>query len=199
MTNLQHLNELFAASEDPWHNRSGWYDERKRAIILAALDEPRYSSTFEPGCGTGTLTGALAARSDVITAMDATREAVTETASRTAHLSNVTVRRGRLPDDWPRHEIFDLVILHELGLGYDPAVWAEVADSVLNSLAPTATVLACHWKHQRSGYSLDAETVHGVLHSILGLHRQTKIADCDFMLDVWTTSDRTVAQRDGLA
>jgi hypothetical protein len=36
MTHLQHLNELFAASEDPWHTRSGWYAQRKRQLPAVA-------------------------------------------------------------------------------------------------------------------------------------------------------------------
>jgi precorrin-6B methylase 2 len=198
MTNLKHLNELFAASEDPWHRRSGWYEVRKRSILLSVLDEPRYSSAFEPGCGSGSLTEMLATRCDRLLSMESAREAMAETASRTAHLSNVTVRHGWLPDDWPRHETFDLVVLHEIGLSHEPAAWAEVAESVVGSLSSTATVVACHWKHYRAKQHLAAETVHGVLNSILGLNRQTKIADCDFILDVWATADRTVAQRDGL-
>jgi SAM-dependent methyltransferase len=199
MTDLHHLNELFAASEDPWFTRGGWYSRRKRDVLLASLADPRYGSTFEPGCRDGDLTLALASRSDRVLAVDARREAVAEATGRTAHLSNVVVERGHLPEDWPRNEKFDLIVLHEIGLGFDPADWAGLATQVRDSLTDTATVLACHWKHEFADQNLAAETLHGLLNSILGLTRQTKIADADFILDVWTTTSRTVAERDGLA
>lgn len=199
MTDLQHLNELFAASEDPWFTRGGWYGRRKRDLLLAALADPRYGSTFEPGCRDGDLTLALASRSDRVLGVDARRDAVAAATERTAHLSNVVIHRGHLPEDWPRHQKFDLIVLHEIGLGFDPADWAGLAMEVRDSLTDTATVLACHWKHDFSDQNLAAETLHGLLNSILGLPRQTKIADADFILDVWTTGSRTVAERDGLA
>ncbi|MDQ1731664.1 MAG: hypothetical protein QOK10_1823 [Pseudonocardiales bacterium] len=225
MTDLAHLNQLFAASEDPWHTRAGWYYERKRDILLATLPDARYASTFEPGCGDGELTMSLASRSDHVLAMEARRDSVTAASNRTAHLSNVTITQGRLPTGWPRNQQFDLIVLNEIGLSFDPAEWASVANAVKEGLRPGGTVIACHWKHElrpnptesagstrsadrssadRRGTEdsgsqrLAAETLHGLLNSILGLPRQTKIADCDFILDAWTTRDRTVAQREGL-
>jgi hypothetical protein len=199
MTDLQHLNELFAASEDPWHTRSGWYDQRKRDLLLASLPNARYGSTFEPGCRDGDLTSALASRSDHVLAVDARREAVAATRQRTAHLSNVAIERRHLPEEWPANKGFDLVVLHEIGLGFCPAQWADLAAGIRDSLSADATVLACHWKHEFAERNLAPETLHGLLNSILGLPRQTKIADADFILDVWTTRTRTVAERDGLA
>ncbi|MCW2523976.1 MAG: SAM-dependent methyltransferase [Frankiales bacterium] len=197
MTDLQHLNELFAASEDPWHTRSGWYSERKRELLLASLPNARYSSTFEPGCRGGDLTLSLASRSDRVLAVDARREAVSQAAQRTAHLSNVDVQRRYLPEEWPANERFDLIVLHEIGLGFDPANWAGLAAAIRDSLSADATVLACHWKHEFAERNLDTHTLHNLLNTIMGLPRQTTISDSDFTLDVWTTRQRTVAGLDG--
>jgi SAM-dependent methyltransferase len=198
LSDLRHLNELYAASEDPWHTRSGWYQQRKRQLLLACLTEPRYAETFEPGCGDGTLTQALATRSDRVLAVDNARELIGLTRQRTEHLSNVSVERAELPQEWPHHRTFDLIVLHEIGLTFDPAHWADLAASVRDSLAPDGTVLACHWKHA-GGTQLAAETLHGLLHSILGMPRYSKVSDADFILDVWTNRSRTLAEREGIA
>ena len=101
------------------------------------------------------------------------------------------------PADQPRQDRFDLVVLHEMGLSYDAASWAEIAGLVRAGLTEDATVVACHWKHDEA-YSLAAETVHGMLNSVLGLPRQTRVADTDFILDVWTTTAASIARREGL-
>jgi trans-aconitate methyltransferase len=197
MTDLQHLNELFAASEDPWYTRSGWYARRKRELLLASLPNARYNSTFEPGCRGGDLTVALASRSERVLAVDASREATSRAAARTAHLCNVDIQRRHLPEEWPTHERFDLIVLHEIGLGFDPAHWAGLAAAIRDTLTSDATVLACHWKHEFAERNLDTHTLHNLLNSIMGLPRQTSISDSDFSLDVWTTRSRTVAGHGG--
>src|SRR5262249_47215242 len=160
---------------DPWHTRSGWYEQRKREVLLAALSSPRYTNTFEPGCGDGSLTQLLASRSDHVLGMDTRRDLVVAASNRTSHLSNVTVIRGELPAEWPRNTRFDLVVLHEIGLCCDSAAWANIAEFARSSLSSDGTVVACHWKHPRPDQQLPAETLHGLLNSILGLPRQTKI------------------------
>ena len=218
MTDLTHLNELFALSEDPWHNRTGWYLERKRTILLASLPDARYATAFEPGCGPGAITIGLASRCERLLGIDARRESVAAATERTRHLSNVRIEHGVLPADWPRQQEFDLIVLNEIGLSFDPADWAYLASLVRESLLPEATVVACHWKHddwrrdpnaddvagsdaadlRSPAERLAAETLHGLLNSVLGLPRQTKIADQDFILDVWTNRTRSVAEREGL-
>lgn len=205
MTDQTHLNELFASSEDPWHSRTGWYQDRKRGILLASLPEARYATAFEPGCAGGALTVGLAGRCEQLLGVDASREEVAAAAERTRHLSNVRIEHGVLPADWPPQK-FDLIVLNEIGLSFDPADWACLAGAVRDSLLPEATVVACHWKHDAisggdqppGGERLAAETLHGLLHSVLGLQRQTKIADQDFILDIWTNRGRTIAEREGL-
>jgi hypothetical protein len=199
MTDLQHLNELYAASEDPWHMRSGWHAQRKRDLLLASLPNSRYNSIFEPGCSQGELTPELARRSDEVLAVDGYRDSVTATRQRTAHLSNVTVEHRHLPMDWPRGRRFDLIVLNEIGSMAESSDWASMADAVLGSLTEDATVLACHWKHHFTGRRLQTETLHGLLDSILGLPRQTRVSDADFTIAVWTTRPRTSTERDGNA
>jgi len=182
---LEHLNSLYGMSEDPWHMRSGWQAERRRDLLLAALNHPRYGNTFEPGCADGELTAGLARRSDRVLAADDNRPALSQARTRTAHLSNVDMQWMRLPEQWPTEEKFDLIVLHQVGYRLDLAAWAELATAARNSLASDATVLACH-QHEFAERILDTQTLHGVLDSILGLTRQTQVVDADFTIDVWT-------------
>ncbi len=192
-TDLDHLNTLYGQSEDPWHMRSGWQAERRREVLLATLNHPRYGNTFEPGCAAGELTTGLAHRSDRVLAVDDNRPALAEARVRTRHLSNVDLRWMQLPEQWPTEERFDLIVLHQVGYRLDLAAWAALATAARNSLARDATVLACHHQHTFAERILDTQTLHGILDSILGLPRQTQVVDADFVVDVWT--NRSVQPR----
>jgi SAM-dependent methyltransferase len=195
---LAYLDSLYAASEDPWHARSGWYGERKQELLLASLPRARYLSCFEPGCGTGELTVQLARRCDQLLAVDYHRDAVDSARERVRHLSNVAVRRMLLPQEWPYEDKFDLVVLSEFGYYCSGSAWAEICSRVLYSLATDATVLACHWRHDFAERTLETDTVHGMLDSVLRLPKHTAVIDADLMLEVWTTGDRSVAELEGL-
>lgn len=187
LKDFEYLNTLYGASEDPWHMRSGWQTERQRDLLLACL--PRYGSAFQPGCAAGELTTGLARCTDRILAADEDRPALSKARTRTAHLSNVDVQFLKLPEQWPTGQQFDLIVLHEMGYRLDLANWARLATSVRNSLTPDATVLACHRLHQSQERIPATETLHGTLDSILGLERQTHVADADFVIDVWKNPD----------
>ena len=186
MADLEHLNELYGVSEDPWHMRDGWQSQRRRDLLLASLNHARYGNTFLPGCGAGDLIPALARRTDRVLAADDNRQALASTRSRTGHLSNVDVRYLQLPAEWPTDASFDLIVLHEMGYLMDLADWASLAELVRGSLLPDATVLACHRHQEFSDRFLRTETLHSTLDSILGLNRQTRVLDSDFAIDVWT-------------
>lgn len=187
---LESLNSRYAVSEDPWHMRSGWEDERQRNLLLASLHHPRYAHTFHPGCAHGELTTELARRSDKVLAADDNRLALTDARTRTAHLSNVDVQWLQLPQQWPTVAKFDLIVLREVGYRLDLAAWAELAEQVRGSLAPDATVLACHRQQHFADRVLKTETLHGTLDSMLGMPRQTQVVDTDFAIDVWTNRPR---------
>lgn len=195
---LDYLNDLYAASEDPWHLRSGWYSDRKRSVVLGCLPRARYVKTLELGCEVGELTVGLARRSEAVLGIDPRRHAVAEAHARTAHLSNVQLQQLTVPHQWPGARNFDLVVLNEIGYSMSAAVWAQLCQSVCGGLAQDATVIACHWRHELPDRTLESETLHGMLDSMLGLTKLTHVEDCDFLLDVWTTSQRTVAQLEGL-
>jgi hypothetical protein len=189
MTNLEHLNDLYALAEDPWHMRSGWLAERRRDLMVASLNHARYGNTFVPGCGSGEVIPTLARRTERILAADDNRQALAEARARTMHLSNVQIDYLQLPTEWPVEQRFDLIVLSEMGYLMDLAAWATLAEAVRGSLTADATVIACHRNHHSARRYLSTETLHGTLDSILGLTRQTRVVDADFAIDVWTNRD----------
>ena len=180
------LNQLFGSAEDPWHMRGGWESERRRDLLLASIARPRYESAFEPGCGSGELTVGLARRADQLLAVDHRRDSVTAARERTAHLSNVQVDLMQVPARWPDGP-FDLVVLNELGYPFSSADWAELAAETRRVLSADATVLVCHRHENFAGRVMETETLHGILDSVLGLPRRTRVLDSEFAIDVWTT------------
>ncbi|MGZ4633413.1 MAG: class I SAM-dependent DNA methyltransferase [Actinomycetes bacterium] len=194
-----YFDDLYDASPDPWAFRDRWYEQRKRDLTLAALPHPHYRRAFEPGCSIGALTGGLADRCDDVLAADGSAAAV-ETARRDlAGRPNVRVEQKTLPDDWPPADIFDLVVLSELGYYFDSAALSTVLDLAIGSLAPGGVLVACHWRHPVSDYPQPGDAVHAAVRDRPLLHRCVLHEETDFLLEVFTRGAApSVAEREGL-
>ncbi|MBB5639980.1 bifunctional PIG-L family deacetylase/class I SAM-dependent methyltransferase [Cryobacterium roopkundense] len=70
------FDQLYRGESDPWGVETRWYEERKRALTLAALPRQRFRSALELGCSTGVLTVELAARCDELLAVDSAEQAL---------------------------------------------------------------------------------------------------------------------------
>jgi methylase of polypeptide subunit release factors len=92
-----HFAARYDHAADPWDLDGRWYEQRKRALTVAALPRPRYRSAFEPGCANGLLTAELATRCDEVRAMDVAPAAVAATKRRCGDHDGVHVRLGRTP------------------------------------------------------------------------------------------------------
>lgn len=193
-----HFDALFRANADPWQTRSRWYERRKRALTLAALPKERHGRAFEPGCGAGELTLALAQRCEYVLASDASAQAVKQAQSRLAEMDNVSLRQARMPDDWPA-ERFDLIVLSELGYYLEPAALAHLAEACRRSLLVGGTLLACHWRRPASDLLQSASVVHETLGRTTRLFHGSHYEDEDFVLDTWTVDPASVAMAEGLA
>ncbi len=195
---LGYLDSMYARDDDPWQLRSGWYERRKLGMLLACLPKERYRAAFEPGCSVGEVTAGLAGRCDMVLAADFHAKAVAAARRRTARAPNVEVRQLLLPGQWPGKGQFDLVVLSEIGYFLTPPAWAQLCSRTAGSLAADATVLACHWRADFAQRTLPTEVLHARLGAALGLPRHTSVTDADFIIDVWTANQRTVAQSGGL-
>ncbi len=193
-----HFDAIFGADADPWRTRTSWYERRKRALTLAMLPRERFRRAFEPGCGGGVTTIALAARCDELVATDASSMAVARARQRIASMPGVRLQQGRLPDDWPEGR-FDLIVIGELGYYLDAAALARVAARCRAALAADGCLVACHWRRGADDMPLSADTVHAALGAACVGARLGHYEDDDLLLDAWCVDGRSVAQREGLA
>ena len=174
----------YAADPDPWQVESSWYERRKLSVLLACLPRERYASGWEPGCGIGVATRALADRVGALVASDGSATAVAHARARTRHLPNVEVTTSSLPEV-PLEQPVELVVAAEF------LYYLEDLDGALDALwagcAPGGHVLVVPWAHHphdafRSGPETQQVVVadgqrRGASHLVH--HR-----DEDFVLDV---------------
>ncbi|MDQ0017796.1 SAM-dependent methyltransferase [Variovorax boronicumulans] len=193
-----YFEALYAASEDPYALRHRWYEARKRALLLAALPQAHYRRAYEPGCGIGELTLALAQRCDHLLASDFSAHAVDIARKRTSGLANVRVAHHQLPQDWPRDAgRFDLIVLSELGYFLDRDDMHRLAACCEDTLEADGILVACDWRPDFAQRSLSTREVHGAL-AALNLARLALHEEDDFVLQVWARDGRSVAQREGI-
>jgi SAM-dependent methyltransferase len=192
---------MYAADPDPWQIGAGWYETRKRDLVLSLLPEPRYKLALEPGCGNGDLTDRLRARCDSIIAWDAAAAAVVATRARFADDPCVQVSVGQLPDGWPATPKADLLVFSELGYYLDTPDLDRFLDEAVTRLEPQATFLAVHWRWPVEEYPLTGDAVHDRIAERPELSRLGGYADVDVRIDIFnldSTQPRSVAQRAGV-
>jgi cyclopropane fatty-acyl-phospholipid synthase-like methyltransferase len=191
-----YLHGLYEVDPDPWQISSGFYEQRKRQLLLGCLPAPRYASAFEPACSNGVLSLLLARRCDRLLAVDVSERAVQAATERLADQPNVLVRQAALPEQWP-DDRFDLVVLSEFGYFLPVEKWQEVVERTASSLTDGATVVACHWRADFAERLAQTELLHELLHQTLPLRHVLRLDDEDFLVDVWTSAEQSAAQREG--
>lgn len=192
-----YFDRLYATSADPWGFTDRWYEERKRALTLAALPVRDYRRGFEPGCSLGVLTAELARRCGSLVSTDVSAVVLERAAKRVPE--NVELRRWALGDP-PPEGTFDLVVLSEVGyyLGADD-LRAALA-GLLSVLEDGGTLLACHWRHAVADYPQSGDAVHAAVGALPGLVALGAWRDEDVVVEVWQRGEGTpsVARREGL-
>jgi SAM-dependent methyltransferase len=194
-----YFDNMYSGDDDPWQLSSRWYEQRKYAITLALLPNPRYRHAFEPGCSIGTLTTQLAQRCDHITAVDVAEAAVEAADARLREKDCrelVTLSRGSLDEQWPPGP-FDLLVLSEVAYYLNADTLAEVLRRECPLLLPGATVVAAHWRHPVAEYPLTGDAAHAIIAATPGLKPLAFYRDDDVVIDVYDTGDgRSVAARE---
>ncbi|QOQ77476.1 methyltransferase domain-containing protein [Pseudomonas poae] len=192
-----YFDQLFAGNDDPWAFRQRWYERRKRALTLALLTRPRYTSIFEPGCANGELSAELAPRCDRLVCCDTAAAAVALAKNRLLGFSHAQVHQSRLPEQWPT-EPFELIVLSELCYYLDAEDLHRLIDCALASLTDNGQLLACHWRPAIDGCPQTAEQVHALLQQRLGMPPVAQHHESDFLLDLWSRDGTSVASHEGL-
>ena len=190
--------QMYAGDDDPWGFRTRWYEQRKRAVTLAALDRPRYRRAFEPGCSVGVLTAGLAERCDALLASDVDPTAVVAAQAAVQAYAHVVVERRSVPEDWP-DGTFDLVVVSEVGYYLDQRALRTLVDLVAASLEPGGAALLCHWRHPVADYPLTGDAVHAAFREHAALAGAVHHEEEDFVLDLLTAGTApSPARREGL-
>ena len=193
------FDAMFDRSEDPWDFETSWYEERKRAVTLAALPARHLGRVLEVGCSTGVLTAELAARAESVVGTDLSERALERARRRLADQPHVSLQQLRAPQQWPAGR-FDLIVLSEVGYFWQPDELDEAVGRAVASLSAEGVLLLCHWRHPVEGWPLDGDTVHGTARSASGLEVLVEHLEADFRLDLLGQPGRpTPAAREGRA
>jgi len=185
---------------DPGAFDDGWYEHRKRAVAVAMLPRRRFRNAFEPGCSTGALTEMLALRCDELLATDVADDALDTARARLDSVAGVTFLNWALGDPWPA-DMFDLIVLNEVGYYVKPEAFDAVVEDVAHHLGPDAVVLAAHWRHPVSNYPATGDEVHDALARNPGLIRTARYEDADVLIETFASAavpPDSVARREGL-
>lgn len=181
-----HFEALYASTPDPWHVRDAWYEQRKRTLLLACLPQARYGNAFEPGCGNGELSAALALRCARLLACDGSASAVAAGRARVAGQAHVTIEQRHLPQDWPDDiGAFDLVVVSELAYYFPAEEWQAMMARIVATLAPGGLLLMCHCRHPYDDYLTSADFVHATAHAAPQLNACVHYLESDFLIDGW--------------
>jgi len=192
------FDDFYADAPDPWGYDTRWYEERKRAVTLAALPRQQFSKALEVGCSIGVLSAELATRCDEVIGVDISEIPLREARRRLGDREAIEFVRAELPDEWPEGE-FDLVVLSEVGYYWDTAHLAVAIDRAIESLTSNGVLLACHWRHPVEEYVLSGDAVHAALAAAPGLVRTVHHLEEDFVLDVYARPPGdSVARQTGL-
>ncbi|MET4780069.1 SAM-dependent methyltransferase [Glaciihabitans sp. UYNi722] len=193
-----YFDATYARHEDPWGFGTRWYEERKRALTLAALPRERFDSAFEIGCSIGVLTEELTRRCGQLLSVDISQAAVDRAKSRLSRTSNLTIERADVAEEYPSGP-FDLVLLSEVGYYFALDDLHRLIVSIEGSLATNGVLVACHWRHPVDDYPLSGDAVHQAIEEHGGLHRIVRHMEEDFVLEVFSPDPRSVAEQTGLA
>ncbi|SDO27349.1 N-acetylglucosaminyl deacetylase, LmbE family [Microbacterium sp. ru370.1] len=193
-----YFDGMYARHDDPWGFDSRWYEERKRAVLLAALPRRHYRAVFEAGCATGALTAALADRAEHVLAVDLASAALERARTRLTGRRGVELRRATLPFEWPEGE-FDLIVLSEVAYYWAGDDLHRGLAAAVSSLAADGCLVACHWRHPVAEYPRDGDEVHAGIGARTDLVRLVRHEEEDFLLEVFgRPGARSVAGDAGL-
>lgn len=205
MNPREYFDRLYADNADPWHYKTRWYEQRKRAISLAMLPKPQYATAIELGCSNGVLSEALASRCERLLAIDGNAQAITLAKQNLKHLPHVQPQQAIIPDDLPSQS-FDLIVISEILYYLNPSQVEQVMAWVEQSLNAQGTLLCVHWRYPIDGFALNGDMVHQQLNQYFNkknqnsppFYQQTHCQDADFLLDIWQKTAHSLAQIEGL-
>lgn len=197
MNHSEYFNKMYHRDDDPWGYNQLWYEQRKKQICLAVLTQPRYGLVLEMGCSNGHLSEHLAQRADQLICMDVSDQAVQLATQRLQVYSHVEVQNKKLPEAFPEHR-FDLIVISEVAYYLSMTELNQLIECLKTHLSENGEILCCHWRYAIDHFELDAEKVHHQFKKNLSLKHYLSLNDSDFMIDLWTINESSLAQQEGL-
>jgi hypothetical protein len=185
-TKRSYFDDIYRHDIDPWEFETSEYERRKYALTVASLPRDRYTSGFEPGCSIGVLTEQLADRCGHLLATDFIAPAIQKARSRLSNRTNVTLREGAIPEDWPS-DTFDLIVLSEIAYYFDVRDLQHILTLALASSTPGAHLVGVHWRGE-TNYALTGDKAHEVISACTSLNRIVHHEEKAFVLSVWERS-----------
>ncbi len=185
------FDQMYDRSDDPWGFAGSFYEDRRRALVLAMLGRRRYERILEIGCADGHLTASLAERSGGVVALDTSPHAV---AAAQRRAPGAVVSEGTVPRDLPCGP-FDLIVLSEVGYFLTPMELISTLRRAEAALAPGGELLLCHWQHPTKDVPLDGILVHDQAATVVQATHRATYSDDDLRIDVWGDGP-SVAERD---
>lgn len=154
-----YFDDVYAANADPWGFESSSYEQAKYADTLRSLPREFYPSAFEVGCSLGVLTAHLAPRCGRLLAVDGSEAPLVRARERCRTLPQVEIAQMQVPDIFP-NELFDLIVLSEVGYYWSPTDFARAQNEITAHLAPGGQVMLVHWTPPVHDYPLTGDEVH---------------------------------------
>jgi SAM-dependent methyltransferase len=181
-TSEEHFTGMYLAKDDPWDNAGKWSDQRKYAVMLASMRQPRYRRAYEPGCAVGVFTRMLATRCDEVLAVDCVDEAVLQARAAVADHPHVRVAKALLPQQLP-DGAFDLIVIGDLLYYLSAADLEALLAGLVDRLEPGGDLVAAHFRDREAG-GYDGFNVHAGLVRRTGLEIRVHHEDEWFVVDV---------------
>lgn len=175
------FDEMFEGGDDPWAS-SSWYERRKRALTLAAVQQERPARVLDLGCSTGVLTRELARRAEQVVGIDVSGKAL-EVARRDAP-PTITWIQGEAPEicqDVPSS--LDLIVVSEVGYFLTPFEWWLTLGRLVRRLTDGGELILVHWRHPTRDIPLDGPAVHAAATSALRSIAVSHYEDHDVLID----------------
>jgi trans-aconitate methyltransferase len=162
-----YFDQVYAANDDPWQFSTSLYERDKYAATIAALPSERYESGFEIGCSIGVLTQQFATRCRHLLSVDVSEVALRQARHRLADTPHVRLENRTVPD-WFPNELFDLIVLSEVGYYWSLPDLLKARQLMLDHLRPGGHLVLVHWTPEVHDYPLTGDAVHDTFMELTG-------------------------------
>ncbi|MEZ4523933.1 MAG: SAM-dependent methyltransferase [Thermomicrobiales bacterium] len=186
-----YFEEIYKEGPDPWGFEQDDYELDKYRATIRALSRERYHSAFEIGCSVGVLTEQLAARCDLLLAVDIVEAPLERARERCRDLSGVRFARMQVPHEFPE-ETFDLIVLSEVAYYWSSADVELAVDLSIQRLNLRGQLLLVHWRPEIEGCALTGDDVHQIAGSRCAgsLRHQLVMLNEHYRLDLYERQRR---------